>query len=337
MSQTYRAIEVSKPGQLSLVQKVIRDPEPGEVRIRVEACGVCHSDAGTVDGLFPIDFPRVPGHEAVGRIDAIGSGVKGWTVGQRVGVGFLGGACSYCTPCRGGDLVNCKNQGFTGIHLDGGYAEVMIAKASGLVSIPEVLSSVQAAPLLCAGITTFSALRNAPAKAGDLVAVMGIGGLGHLGIQYARHMGFEVAAIARGADKASLAKELGAHHYIDSGANDPAAKLQELGGAQVILVTASSGSAVSDTFKGLRANGVSVVVGVGPEPIQVSGIDLIFGSRKLEGALTGDPATGDETLRFSALSGISAMIETMPLEKGAEAYAKMIAGKARFRMVLTMG
>jgi alcohol dehydrogenase, propanol-preferring len=336
MSATYRAVEVTKPGQLSLTRKPVREPGAGEVRIRVEACGVCHSDAGTVDGLFPIAWPRVPGHEAVGRIDALGSGVLGWDVGQRVGVGFLAGSCSYCDFCRGGDLVNCKNQGFTGIHQDGGYAEVMIAKASGLVSIPDMLSSAQAAPLLCAGITTFSALRNAPAKAGDVVAVMGIGGLGHLGVQYARHMGFEVVAIARGADKAALAKELGAHHYIDSGAVDPAAKLQELGGARVILVTASSGKAVSETFKGLRVNGVSVVVGVGPEPIEVSGLDLIFGSRKLEGALTGDPATGDETLRFSALSGISAMIETMPLERASEAYAKMMAGKARFRMVLTM-
>lgn len=336
MGTTYRAIEVSKPGQLSLTRKPLREPGAGEVRIRVEACGVCHSDAATVDGLFPIEWPRVPGHEAVGRIDALGAGVLGWTLGQRVGVGFLAGSCSYCTPCRGGDLVNCKNQGYTGVHLDGGYAEVMIAKASGLMSIPEQLSSVQAAPLLCAGLTTFSALRNAPAKAGDLVAVLGIGGLGHLGIQYARHMGFEVAAIARGADKASLAKKLGAHHYIDSGASDPVEQLQALGGAQVILVTASSGSVVSETFKGLRANGASVVVGVGPEPIQLSSMDLIFGNRKLEGALTGDPATGDETLRFSALSGIAAMIETMPLEKASEAYAKMISGKARFRMVLTM-
>ena len=336
MGTTYRAIEVTKPGQLSLTRKPLREPGAGEVRIRVEACGVCHSDAATVDGLFPIEWPRVPGHEAVGRIDALGAGVLGWTLGQRVGVGFLAGSCSYCTPCRGGDLVNCKNQGYTGVHLDGGYAEVMIAKASGLMSIPEQLSSVQAAPLLCAGLTTFSALRNAPAKAGDLVAVLGIGGLGHLGIQYARHMGFEVAAIARGADKASLAKKLGAHHYIDSGASDPVEQLQALGGAQVILVTASSGSVVSETFKGLRANGASVVVGVGPEPIQLSSMDLIFGNRKLEGALTGDPATGDETLRFSALSGIAAMIETMPLEKASEAYAKMISGKARFRMVLTM-
>jgi alcohol dehydrogenase, propanol-preferring len=337
MNETYRAVEVSKPGQFSLVKKPLREPGPGEVRIRVDACGVCHSDTGTVEGLFPIAWPRVPGHEVVGRIDAIGPGVQGWTVGQRVGVGFLAGSCSYCAYCRGGDLVNCKNQEFTGIHHDGGYAEVMIAKARGLVSVPEGLSSVQAAPLLCAGLTTFSALRNSSAEVGDLVAVVGIGGLGHLGIQFARHMGFEVAAVARGTDKASLAKELGAHHYIDSGTSDPAAELQALGGAQVALITASNGKVVSQTLKGLRPSGTSVVLGVAPEPIEVSTVDLIFGSRKLEGALTGDPATGDETLRFSALSGISAMIETMPLDKAPEAYAKMIAGNARFRMVLTMG
>jgi alcohol dehydrogenase, propanol-preferring len=252
------------------------------------------------------------------------------------GVGFLAGSCGYCEFCRNGDPVNCKNQEYTGIHHDGGYAEAMIAKASGLVSIPDDLTSVAAAPILCAGLTTFSALRNAGAKVGDLVAVLGIGGLGHLGVQYARHMGFNVAAIARGADKAELAKKLGAHHYIDSAANDPVAALQALGGAQVILVTASSGKVVSQTFKGLRPNGIAVVVGVGPEPIEISTVDLIFGSRKLEGALTGDPATGDATLRFSAASGVSAMVETLPLEKAPEAYAKMIAGNARFRMVLTM-
>jgi propanol-preferring alcohol dehydrogenase len=213
----------------------------------------------------------------------------------------------------------------------------MIAKASGLMSIPEELSSVDAAPLLCAGITTFSALRNAPAKAGDLVAVLGIGGLGHLGVQYARHMGFEVAAIARGADKAELATKLGAHHFIDSAASDPAAALQKLGGAKVILITASGGKAVAETFKGLGPGGVSIVVGVGPEPIEVSGMDLIFATRKLHGALTGDPATGDATLRFSVLSGVSPMIETVPLEQAAAAYTKMMDGKARFRMVLTMG
>jgi propanol-preferring alcohol dehydrogenase len=290
-----------------------------------------------VDGSFPgISYPRVPGHEVVGRIDALGSGVQGWAVGQRVGVGFLAGSCGYCEFCRNGDLVNCRNQEYSGIHHDGGYAEVMLAKASGLVSIPKDLRSVDAAPLLCAGLTTFGALRNAPAKGGDLVAVLGIGGLGHLAVKYARHMGFEVAAIAQGAGKSELAKELGAHHYIDSTAVDPATALQGLGGASVILITASGGKTVSASFKGLRPGGVSIVLGVGPEPIEVSAMDLVFGSRKLEGALTGNPATSEATLRFSALSGVSAMIETIPLEKAAEGYAKMMAGKARFRMVLTI-
>ncbi len=334
MSETYKAIEVTKPGEFSLANKPLRDPGPGQVRIRVEACGVCHSDAATVDGLFPIEWPRVPGHEVVGKIDALGSGVQGWTVGQRVGVGFLAGSCGYCEFCRNGDLVNCKNQEYTGIHHDGGYAEVMIAKASGLVSIPDDLSSADAAPLLCAGITTFSALRNCPAKASDLVAVLGIGGLGHLAVQYARHMGFEVVAIARGNNTAELAKKLGAHHYIDSAAADPAAALQALGGAKVILITASGGKTVAATFKGLRPGGVSIALGVGPEPIDVTSMDLIFASRKVEGALTGTPAIGDATLRFSALSGVSAMIETVPLDQAAAAYAKMMAGKARFRMVL---
>jgi len=336
-TSTYRAVHAVSAGRLELTEKTLQAPGPGTVRIRAEACGVCHSDSGTVEGLFPIDWPRVPGHEVVGRIDALGSGVQGWAVGQRVGVGFLGGSCGYCEFCRSGDLVNCWNREFTGIHHDGGYAEVMIAKASGLMSIPDSLSSVDAAPLLCAGLTTFSALRNAPAKAGNLVAVVGIGGLGHLGVQYARHMGFEVVGIARGADKAELAKKLGAHYYIDNAATDPAEALQALGGAKVVLITASGGKTVAETFKGLRPGGVSIVLGVGPEPIEVSAMDLIFGGRKLEGALTGDPATGDETLRFSALSGVSAMIETVPLARAADAYAKMMAGEARFRMVLTMG
>jgi propanol-preferring alcohol dehydrogenase len=334
MSGTYKAIEVSRTGQFSEVSKPLLDPAPGCVRIRTEACGVCHSDSATVEGLFPIDFPRVPGHEVVGRIDALGSGVQGWSVGQRVGVGFLAGFCGYCEFCRNGDLVNCRNQEYTGIHHDGGYAEVMIAKASGLVSIPDDLSSADAAPLLCAGLTTFSALRNSPAKAGDLVAVLGIGGLGHLAVQYARHMGFEVVAIDRGTGTTELAKKLGAHHYIDNTATDPAAALHALGGATVILITASGGKTVAATFKGLRPGGLSIVVGVGPEPIEVNGMDLIFATRKVEGALTGTPAVGDITLRFSALSGVSAMIETVPLEQAAAAYAKMMAGKARFRMVL---
>jgi propanol-preferring alcohol dehydrogenase len=332
----YRAVQAVSAGRLEVTEKTSQAPGPGKVRVRVEACGVCHSDAGTVEGQFPVDWPRVPGHEVVGRIDALGSGVEGWAVGQRVGVGFLGGSCGYCEFCRNGDLVNCRNQEFTGVHHDGGYAEVMVAKASGLMSIPDSLSSVDAAPLLCAGLTTFSALRNAPAKAGELVAVVGIGGLGHLGVQYARRMGFEVVAIARGADQAELAKKLGAHHYVDNMATNPAEALQALGGAKVILITASGGKTVAETFNGLRPGGVSIVLGVGPEPIEVSSSDLIFGGRKLEGALTGDPATGDATLRFSALSGVSAMIETAPLEQAADAYAKMMAGKARLRMVLTM-
>src|SRR6201987_449661 len=234
VGSTYRAIQAVSQGRLELTEKTLQAPGPGKVRIRVEACGVCHSDSGTVEALFPIQWPRVPGHELVGRIDALGSGVQGWAVGQRVGVGFLGGFCGYCEFCRSGDLVNCRNQEYTGIHHDGGYAEVMIAKASGLVSIPDDLSSVNAAPLLCAGLTTFTALRNAPAKPGDLVAVVGIGGLGHLAIQYARYMGFEVAAIGRGVDKAELAKQLGAHHYIDSKAADPGKVLKELGGAALV-------------------------------------------------------------------------------------------------------
>lgn len=333
---TYRAVEATGPGKLRLTERALIDPHPGHVRLRVEACGVCHSDAATVEGVFPIQWPRVPGHEAVGRIDALGSGVEGWEIGQRVGVGFLGGSCGRCKSCRAGDLVNCQNQAFTGIQHDGGWAEVMIAKATGLMSVPDGISSIDAAPLLCAGLTVFSALRNSPAKAGDLVAVLGIGGLGHLGVQYARHMGFEVAAVARGADKAALAKELGAHHYIDSTAADPAKALQALGGATVVLATASAGKAVADTVKGLRPGGVVIALGVTDDPIELSSVDLIFGSRQVQGALTGDPATGDATLKFSVLSGAAAMIETMPLEKAAEAYARMMAGKARFRMVLTM-
>ncbi len=339
MSQTqstYRAVQAVSPGKLELTGKPLVDPSLGHVRIRVEACGVCHSDAGTVEGVFPIQWPRVPGHEAVGRIDALGKGVEGWAVGQRVGVGFLGGSCGHCVPCRAGDLVNCQNQAFTGVQQDGGYAEVMIAKASGLMSVPDDLSPVNAAPLLCAGLTTFSALRNSPAKAGDLVAVLGIGGLGHLAVQYARHMGFEVAAIGRGTDKAELATKLGAHHYINSAATNPAEALQALGGAVVVLATASAGKAATDTVKGLRPRGVMIEVGAPAEPIEVSPTDLLFGSRRVEGALTGTPATGDATLKFSVLSGVAAMIETMPLEKAAEAYAKMMSGEARFRMVLTV-
>jgi alcohol dehydrogenase, propanol-preferring len=333
---TYRAIQTVSPGKLELTRKPLVEPGPGRVRLRVEACGICHTDAATVEGVFPIDWPRVPGHEAVGVIDMLGAGVKGWAVGQRVGVGFLGGSCGYCQPCRAGDLVRCRNQEFTGIQHDGGYAEVLITKATGLMSIPDELSAVAAAPLLCAGLTTFGALRNSPAKAGELVAVLGIGGLGHLALQYAHHMGFEVVAIGRGADKAPLARKLGAHHYIDSASADPAQALQALGGATLVVATASGGKVTGQAVKGLAPRGRILALGASPDPIELSTTDLLFGNRSVEGALTGDPASGDAALRFSVLTGIAAMIETVPLEQAPEAYAKMMSGKARFRMVLTM-
>ena len=335
--KTYRAVHAVGPGKLELTEKPLLDPLAGYVRIRVEACGVCHSDSATVEGILPIEWPRVPGHEVVGRVDRVGEGVEGWVVGQRVGVGFLGGSCGHCEYCRDGDLVNCANQGFTGVQQDGGYAEVMIAKASSLMAVPDELSSVDAAPLLCAGLTTFSALRDSLARAGDLVAVLGVGGLGHLGVQYARHMGFEVIAIDRGGDdKAELAKKLGAHHYVDSAVTDIAKALQERGGAQVVLVTASGGKAVAAAVKGLRRGGVVISLGATDEPIELSAFELLFKSLGVAGALTGTPAAGDATLRFSALSDVAAMVETMPLERAPEAYAKMMSGQARFRMVLTM-
>ncbi len=267
----------------------------------------------------------------------IGEGVEGWVVGQRVGVGFLGGSCGHCEYCRDGDLVNCVNQPFTGVQQDGGYAEAMIARASGLMAVPDELSSIGAAPLLCAGLTTFSALRNSPARAGDVVAVFGVGGLGHLGVQYARHMGFEVVAIDRGDEKAELSRKLGAHHYIDGSASNVAKALQELGGAEVVLATASGGKAVATALGGLRRGGVVISLGATDEPIELSAFELLFKQIGVEGALTGTPKAGDKTLRFSAMSEVAAMIETMPLEGASEAYAKMISGKARFRMVLTMG
>src|SRR5271154_6745221 len=336
-SKTYRAVQVTKPGKLELVERKVEEPSARHVRIRVEACGVCHSDAGTVEGQFPgIAYPRVPGHEVIGKIDALGDGVSGWKVGQRVGVGFLGGPCFVCKPCRHGKFVTCENQGVSGVSSDGGYAEIMIASEDGLSAVPDELSAAEAAPLLCAGLTTFNALRNAPAKAGDLVAVLGVGGLGHLAVQYARHMGFEVVAVDLGAERAELAKRLGAHHYIDSSATDAGEALRSLGSTTLILATASGGKSVAETFKGLRPRGRVIVLGATAEPIQLSSFDLLFGSRGIEGSLTGDPAAGDATLKFSVQTGIQAMIETMPLEQASEAYAKMMAGKARFRIVLTM-
>jgi len=333
---TYRAVQAIKPGELQLVSKPLVEPETGYVRVRVEACGVCHSDAATVQGVLPIQWPRVPGHEVIGRIDAVGAGVAGWSVGDRVGVGFLAGNCGYCARCRAGDLVNYQNQEFTGVHRDGGYAEVLITKASSLVSVPADLNSVQAAPLLCAGLTTFSALRNAKIDAGERVAILGVGGLGHLAVQYARYMGYEVIAIGRGIDKEALARKLGAHHYIDSSAGGVGESLQKLGGVSLLLATASAGKTVSESIKGLGPRGKLIAIGVSPDPIEVSSADLIFGGRTVEGALTGDSATADATLRFSSLTGVAAMIETMPLEKAPEAYARMMSNQARFRIVLTM-
>ena len=334
---TYRAVQAIAPGQLELTTKPLCEPPPGYVRIRIEACGICHSDAATVDGMFPIAWPRVPGHEVIGRIDALGDGVQGWTLGQRAGVGFLAGSCGYCSACRAGDLIHCENQEFAGVQHDGGYAEVMIAKASGLVTVPDELDSATAAPLLCAGLTTFGALRSAPAKAGDLVAIVGIGGLGHLAIQYARHMGFEVAAIGRGADKAPLATQLGAHHYIDSTAVDPGEALKQLGGATLIVNTASVASAAAPALAGMKAGGTLIALGVGGDNIEISASDLIFKNVTASGSLTGLPSTADATLKFSVLHPVAAMIETMPLERAPEAYDRMMKGDARFRIVLTMG
>jgi D-arabinose 1-dehydrogenase-like Zn-dependent alcohol dehydrogenase len=337
MSTTYKVVEVTRPGVFNLTQRPLTEPPPGQVRIRVEACGICHSDVATVDGILPgITFPRVPGHEVVGKIDALGQGVLGWKIGQRVGVGFLGGHCGRCQSCRRGDFVNCTNQPVTGAHFDGGYAEVMIAYPNGLVAIPDGLGSVDAAPLLCAGITTFNALRRSSAKPGELVAILGIGGLGHLGVQFANHMGFKVVAVARGAEKEQLAKKLGAHHYIDSSAGDPAAALKALGGAVMILATASDSKAMSAIMGGLAARGRMIVVGAGVEPIQVSPFQLLFSSVGVEGALTGSSIDNEDTLSFSVLKGIKPMIETIPLEKAEEGYRKMMSNKARFRIVLTM-
>lgn len=334
---TYQAVQATSPGVLELVTRLLQAPAPGYVRIRVEACGVCHSDAATVEAVFPIEFPRVPGHEVIGVIDAVGEGVHGWRVGQRVGVGFLGGACGWCEMCLGGDLVNCRNQEVTGVHLDGGYAESMHARAAALVSIADEFDPNEAAPLLCAGLTTFNALRKSPARAGDRVAVLGIGGLGHLALQFSSRMGFETIAIGRGGDKKDLARSLGAHHYVDSAAVNVAEALQALGGMHVIIATAPHARSISDCIKGLRERGRLVVVAAAGEPIEVSTTDLIFGGRGIDASLTGDVAATEATLAFSRQAGIRPVIETLPLEKAAEAYARMMAGQARFRMVLRMG
>ena len=324
-------------GPLEMVERDIPEPGAGQVRIKVEACGICHSDAMTKEGLWPgIAYPRVPGHEVAGVIDALGAGVTGWSEGQRVGIGWHGGHCGYCDSCRRGDFVTCQvAPQVPGIAYDGGYAEYMIAPAGALASIPEGLSAVEAGPLMCAGVTTFNPLRNSGALPGDLVAILGIGGLGHLGVQFAAKMGFRTVAIARGMDKEPLARKLGAAFYIDSKAQDPAAELQKLGGAKVVLATVTNGDAMSATLGGLGVNGKLVVLGAAAEPLQVPGIPLLLGRRSILGWPSGNSIDSQDTLAFSALSGVRAMTEVFPLERAAEAYEHMMSGKARFRAVLT--
>ena len=335
MQKTYKAVEVSEPGVLHVVERPISEPGPGQVRIRVEACGICHTDAATISGAYPgLTLPRVPGHEVVGRIEALGSGVSRWKIGQRVGVGLIAGEDGVCEPCRRGDTVNCQNPVVLGVTVDGGYAEVMIAEARAIASIPDELSSAEAAPLLCAGITTYNALRNAGLRGGDLVAVQGIGGLGHLGVQFARRLGFHTVAIGRGSDKEKLAKDLGAHVYIDTALDDATAVLQRMGGARAILATAPSGDSMGPLVSALAVRGKLIVVGVPQDQIQLSAFPLVFGGRSVYGSLTGTAIEQEDTLAFSVLENIRPMIETAPLEQAADAYARMMQGKARFRMVL---
>ena len=334
-----KAVQVSKPGgNFELVERNIPEPTRGQVRIKVEACGICHSDALVKDGHWPgLQYPRIPGHEIAGRIDALGEGVMQWKAGQRVGVGWHGGHCFICDPCRRGDFVLCKNEKITALSHDGGYAEYMISPAEAVAAMPDDLPADEAAPLLCAGITVFNALRNSGARSGDVVAIQGIGGLGHLGIQYARQMGFRTIAIGRGADKQPLASKLGAHQYIDSGATNPSDALQKLGGAHVILATAPDSKSMSALVDGLGPNGKMMVVGAGSDALTVTPIQLILQNRDLKGWASGSSIDWEDTLNFSVLTGIRPMIERYPLEKAAEAYQQMISGKARFRVVLTMG
>jgi D-arabinose 1-dehydrogenase-like Zn-dependent alcohol dehydrogenase len=334
-----RVVQVSHPnGSLELVERQIPKTLAGWVRIKVQACGICHSDSFTKVGTFPgIQYPRVPGHEIAGIIDAVGSGVAGWTQGQRVGVGWHGGHCGYCDSCRRGDFVTCQNAAAVpGITYDGGYADYMIAPAEALALIPEGLSAQEAGPLMCAGVTTFNSLRNSGAQPGDIVAILGIGGLGHLGVQFAAKMGFKTVAIARGEDKGPLAKQLGAWHYIDSQKGDPAAELIKLGGARIILSTTTSGKAMSTVLGGLGINGKMIIVGAA-EPFEVSPLLLIGGRRSIAGWPSGRSIDSQDALRFSEITGVRSMNEVFPLERAAEAYERMMSGKARFRVVLTTG
>jgi len=333
-----KAVQVPKAGaDFEVVEREIPEPGSGHVRIRVQACGVCHSDVFTKDGLFPgISYPRVPGHEVAGVIDAIGAGVKDWKRGERAGVGWHGGQDGTCTACRRGDFLNCANAKVCGISYDGGYQEFMIAPVEALVRIPESLDAAEAAPLMCAGTTTFNGLRHSGALPSDLVAIQGVGGLGHLGIQFAKKFGYRVAAISRGPDNAALAKKLGADLYIDTAATEAAAELQKLGGARVILATSPSGKAMSALVGGLGANGTLLVVGGSMDPIEVLPVQLILGKKQIQGWETGIPTDSEDTLRFAEMTGVRPMIEKYPLAKAAEGYARMMSGKAEFRVVLTM-
>jgi len=333
-----RVVQVTRAkGPLELVERPIPEPGRGSVRIKVEACGICHSDSVTKEGIWPgIQYPRAPGHEIAGIVDALGPGVAGWKTGQRVGAGWHGGHCGHCDSCRRGDFVTCQvAPQIPGVSYDGGYAAYTIVPAAALALIPDGLSAVEAAPLMCAGITTFNSLRSSGARAGDVVAVLGVGGLGHLGVQFAAKMGFETVAIARGGDKASLARKLGAQHYVDSQATDPAAELVKLGGARVILATVTSGKAMAAVLGGLGVNGKLIIVGAPPDPLEVPVLPLIFGRRSIVGWPSGTSIDSQDTLAFSVLTGVRPMTEVFPLERADEAYERMLSGKARFRAVLT--
>lgn len=333
-----RAAQIARPGgPFEIVQREIPQPGSGEVRIKVQACGICHSDSLVKEGQWPgLVYPRVPGHEVVGVVDATGAGVSEWKAGQRVGVGWHGGHCGHCDHCRRGEFFGCQVAlKITGISFDGGYADYMVAPAIALALVPESLSPIDAAPLMCAGITTYNALRNSNARAGELVAVLGLGGLGHLGVQYAAKMGFRTVGIARGSDKAPLARQLGAHHYIDSQAQDPAVELQKLGGAKVILATVTNGQAMSAVQGGLAINGTLVLIGAA-ESMQVSPLLLLSGRKSVKGWYSGTAIDSQDTLSFSVLAGVRSMNEVFPLEKVEEAFARMMSGKARFRVVLAI-
>ena len=338
MPETMRAVQVTEAGgALELVERAVPQPGPGEALVKVAACGVCHSDMFAKEGAYPgVSFPVVPGHEIAGSVAALGEGARGWEEGQRVGVGWYGGACGWCGPCRAGAMMSCQNMGIPGVTFDGGYADYVVVPAQALAAIPDELAAEAAAPLMCAGVTTFNALRHTGARAGDLVAVLGVGGLGHLGVQFAHKMGFRVVAIARGTGKADLAGDLGAHHYIDSTATDPAEELNKLGGARVILSTVTNGEAVAATIGGLGVGGELVVVGAAAEPIPVPASGLIGTGGSVAGHASGTASDSEDTLAFAALAGVEARIETLPLEDAASAYDRMMAGDARFRMVLAM-